>query len=439
MAQQSFSNGDQLLDVREDLNANAAENESRNTTNTGNIATNAADIVVLEARVPANVVVIKEAADWPATLVDDTQYNVHESVDMGAVSPIIPAAGNSISIMGIGPSATLTSSENSYTMFTDVTNSGSVQIQNIVMTASGTSSKLFDLTNDGTGVFICSNTTFSNCTEIGTINGHSFFSLLRSQDSGCTDGWTVDGTIVSIDTNQCGSFGMASGGTSFKAGASLSVTSRVVFNGLFNIPTGATFCDFSASEIAEDAGLNVVSSDFSGDGTYFSNINEKSIKSRWSNNNFPSIPPDNTHVGGGWHIADSGDEVINSTTPTTYTKVNGTTTPLDLQWFSGATANDITMDSSRAVNAEISGVIYFEGTNNATIQCKLVADDGTPTDIFELGEVEFVGTNAPLAYPIAGIPVVLSSASTVIELHAKSSSGSFTAKVHSSLFISERS
>jgi hypothetical protein len=297
---------------------------------------------------------------------------------------------------------------------------------------------LFDLTNDGTGVFICGNTTFSGCTEIGTINGHSFFSLLRSQDSGCTDGWTIDGTMISIDTHQVGSFGMASGGTSFKAGASLSVTSRVVFNGLFNIPTGATFCDFAAGDIAADAGLEVLSCDFSGDGTYFSNINEKSIKSRWRQNNFPSIPPDNTHVGGGWFI-DTGDEVINSTTPTVYTKVNGTTTPVDLQWFSAGTANDLTMDSSRAVNAEISGVIYFEGTNNATIQCKLVADDGTPSDIFELGEVEFIGTNAPLAYPIAGIPVVLSAAATVIELHAKSSSGNFTAKVHSSLFISERS
>ncbi len=398
-----------------------------------------ANWIARDSQIPNNIVAVRSASDFPTTLVDGTQYNIHGSFDMGAVSPILPAAGTRITICGIGPGSALTSAENNYTMFVDNTNSGSVQFDDLRLSVTGTNSKLFDLTNDGTGAFVLEQITMISCTNIGNLTGYAFISAFRSQDTVCTNGWTIDGNIAIMDFTQYGSFGMASGGITIAAGASLLVASRLLIQGNMTMPTGSIFSDIAPANISQDAGLQLKACQFEGDGVFFSNINEKDVKSRWTGNEFPSIPPDNTHVGGGWHIADAADEVINSTTPTVYLKVNGTTTPVDLQWFSGGTANDLTLDSSRAVNAQISGVIYFEGSNNATIQCKLVANDGTPTDIFELGQIEFTSTNAPIAYPISGIPVVITSANTVIELHAKSSTGSFTAKVHSSLFISERS
>jgi hypothetical protein len=323
-------------------------------------------------------------------------------------------------------------------MFTDGANSGSVTFEKLLLSVTGTNSHLGNLTNDGTGSLVIDRSTMFACTNLFTLNGHAFLSGIRSQDFNCLNGFTLDGTMEGIDMTQYRSIGMVSGGTIFSDGGTLSVTGRAFFNGTNDVPSGATFCDFSDSNIVEDAGLELLNVKFTGAGTFFPNIDGTNVKSLWRNTQFPSIPPDNTHVGGGWHVADSGDEVINSTTPTVYTKVNGTTTPLDLQWFSGGTANDLTLDSSIAVNAELSGTIYFEGTNNATIQCKLVQDDGTPEDIFEMGEIEFIGTNAPLAYPFSGIPVILTSAATVVELHAKSSSGSFTMKVHSNLELSSK-
>lgn len=378
------------------------------------------------------------ASDFPSPLVDGTQYNIFGAIDMGSTSLIVPVSGSRVTICGKGPSASLTSSENSYTMFTDGVNSGAVKFENILLSVTGTSSHLGNLTNDGTSAFVLDRVTLFGCTNCFTLNGNSFVSFVRSQDFNCLNGHTIDGACLGIDVAQYGSFGMASGGITFHAGASLVVSGRTILQGLNNMPTGSTYCDFAPANILADSGFEVIETNFAGDGTFFSNIDEKNIKSRWKGNVFPSIPPDNTHVGGGWHIAQSGDEVINSTTPTVYLKVNGTTTPLDLQWFSAGTANDLTADSTRAISVEISGVIYFTGTNNQTIQCKLVKDDGTPEDIFELGEIEFVGTAAPTAYPINGIVTVITSAATVIEVHAKTSSGSFTAKVHSNLQVSER-
>ena len=382
---------------------------------------------------------IFEAADFPALLVDGTQYEIYGAVDMGAVELNFPPAPDRVTFCGIGPRAELFSSEDSYIMFNDGVDSGSIRFDNMRLSVTGTSSKLFDLDNDGTGAFVMTQVTIFNCTEIGTLEGYNFISAFRSQDTLCTDGWTIDGTVSVFDFTQYGSFGMASGGVTFSSGGSLLITSRAFIQGNFTMPMGATFSDIAPANIVLDAGLEVFSCEFEGLGVFFSNITEKSVKSRWEQNNFPSIPPDNTHVGGGWKIADSGDEVINSSSPTVYSKVNGTTTPIDLQWFSEGTANDLTADSTRAINVIIGGTIYFNGTNNQTIQCKLVADDGvSPVDIFELGEIEFVGNAAPLAYPIIGISYVITEPDTVIELHAKTSSGSFTAKVHSNLTILEK-
>ena len=435
MSQQSFNNGDQLLDVRTDLNANAAENESRNTTNTGNISTNTGNITTLQNLTSNEVIVVKQASDLSGTLSSTKIYEIDGTIAMGSQTITVPSGG--LTLMGRGNNVSgLATSEASFTLFVDASSdAGSITVESLDFQVDGTSSKVFDLDNSGAGGIIrVVNCTFTSCKEIGEFDAFQAALFSNMVWFTCLQGITLHGTwIGGISVDGFVPLALPSGATAFKEGTSLVFGARFISNANMSLVSTATGYNFSQSNFAADADFELINGAFSGAGTQVSGITRGNTKCRWRDNNGLG----NTYVGGRWTVALSGDEVINSTSPTSYSKINGTTTPVDLQWFSAGTANDITFDSTQEVEVIIQGVIYFTGSNNQTIQVKLVEDSGTPADILELGEVEFIATASPTAYPILAYATI-SSAATKIEVHAKSSSGSFTMKVHSILTVTER-
>ena len=151
MSQQSFNNGDQLLDVRTDLNANAAENESRNTTNTGNISTNTGNITTLQNLTSNEVIVVKQASDLSGTLSSTKIYEIDGTIAMGSQTITVPSGG--LTLMGRGNNVSgLITSEASFTLFVDAaSDAGSITVESLDFQVDGTSSKVFDLDNSGAG------------------------------------------------------------------------------------------------------------------------------------------------------------------------------------------------------------------------------------------------------------------------------------------------
>ena len=104
--------------------------------------------------------------------IDSTkEYFIDGIIDMGATEITVPSGGINIKGYDFNVSG-LTSSENSYTMFTGA-NAGDVLFSDFKIEVDGTSSKVLDLTNgSGFNAFEIARINFNNCTSLGELNGY---------------------------------------------------------------------------------------------------------------------------------------------------------------------------------------------------------------------------------------------------------------------------
>jgi len=323
-----------------------------------------------DLQVANSTVIVRTAADLSGTLSSDVVYLVDGEIDMGTQTITVPSGGLEIGGYGLNVSK-LTSTENSYTMFVDsASDAGNLFLSDITVDVSGTSSQVFDLDNSGANGAVEMNTiNFENCTSLGTLDAYRQFLLFNSFWNNCDDGITFAGTWAggaSIRTFLVRNFGAT--GTVFTGSTSPALTfgSRFICDGNINVPSGATVYDFEASMFTNDAGFELITGEYSGDGTVIAVkspvIDNTSTKSRHRDNNGMM----NTYVGGRWYI-DTGDSTATTiSTQDTYVKAAGTTTEEDLQWFSSSGDNDLTYDSTQTVEVQIAGSINVSAVSGGS-------------------------------------------------------------------------
>ena len=229
-------------------------------------------------------IIVRNASDLSGTLSSTVVYLVDGVIDMGTTSITVPSTGLNILGLGFGISS-LTSTENNYTMFVDTGTAGNLFLSDLEITTSGTSSKVFDLDNQGNGAAMEANTVnFNSCTSLGELDEYRQLLMRNIGVFSCTDGLTLIGNWIGgarIETTLIRSFGS---GTFIKAGTALVLNTRFLSDTNMDGETNATFSDISETNIAADGGFTIVNANFNGVTNPLPNITGSSVKARFRNN-----------------------------------------------------------------------------------------------------------------------------------------------------------
>lgn len=339
---------------------------------------------------PTNLKIISQKSDFPApvggliTLESDKVYHIDGTIDLGSDSLVIPTGGCSISSdNGARDVSVLTSSENNYTMFKSPSGSysGNVVMSDITITVSGTSSKVFDLDNDGnSNALDIMAVNFVSCTSLGDLTDYRQLLLDNIGFISVSDGITFNGTWsggIAALTSIAILF--PAGATLFKEGTSL------VFNGSFrsdmnflSVDATSVFCDFQPSNITNDAQFSLTNFRTTATNA-LPNFPSSSVKARIRD----CVGVRDTYVGGEWTITSSATTSISAAN--TLVKLAGTTTYADMQWFSNSTDNAFVYDSDQEIEVNVKGSLGFTGGLNDQMGLQIRQWDDSASSYKEVG------------------------------------------------------
>ena len=268
----------------------------------------------------------------------DTEYFIDGFIDIGDLSIEVPAGG--INIQGYNYNLSkISTSEDNHTIFTSpVGGSGNVIIKSLTLTASGTSSKVYDLTADsGFEAIEIGGVNFDDCTSLGQIDNYRQgleFDTGRFGGSPSLEfvGVWVGGYRVSTSIVRSLSASMTE--PLFKAGPGFTMASRFLNDMNCDLPANAALIDFSPGNFSNPSVLQFTGALISRNGVFDSsdsnltpNISAADLASFWSLNQGLT----NTFIGG---VATVSVEVVTpiASSATFYTLL-GTFLSTDLQHF----------------------------------------------------------------------------------------------------------
>jgi len=250
-------------------------------------------LTAAEAKLLDSTIVVKTASQLSGVLDSTKVYVIDGIIDMGSQSIEVPAGGLSLRGTSFDVSQ-LTSSATSYTMFTSpVGGSGNLVMLNLGLTASGTSSSIFGLT-DATGfnALEIKTVNFNGCTSLGYIDGYRQVLEEGTGRFGGTPelelrnpwvgGYRITTSIVR---------GLNNITSLFKAGSGFTMGGRFITDINCDLPAVGALIDFAPSNITNDESL-ILSGCYitrsgvidTSDPNHSPNIDHTSVKSLWSNN-----------------------------------------------------------------------------------------------------------------------------------------------------------
>ena len=341
----------------------------------GHLTQTTAELQVILDNDPNTVITVKQASDFGT--IDSTKiYVIDGIIDMGATSIEVPSGG--ISIQGFTFDVSqLVSSSSSYTMFTSpVGGSGNVLLSNVALETSGTSSEVFDLVSDtGFNAIEMNIVNFNDCTSLGTIDNYR-----QGLESGTgrfggtpeltlkgdwAGGWFIDTSIVrSLDDWS---------GNLYTAGAGFAMSSRFRSNQNIDLPSSASFFDFSSSNFANPSTLQIQGCLMTRDGVFDAadtnltpNIEAGNLSCDWSGNNGIG----NTFVGGATHVTSEVATAV-SVQSTFYDLAGGFGTT-GLQHFDSPSAGQLRHLGETPIEYRIMGQLVIECVQSSEVDVKVV-------------------------------------------------------------------
>lgn len=330
-----------------------------------------------------NIVIVRKASDL--TNIDSTkEYFLDGIIDMGTQSIEVPATGMTIRGYSFDLSG-LTSSEDSYTMFTSpVGGSGNLLGTDYFMSVTGAASKVYDLT-DATGfnAFEFAQINYINCTSLGEINGYRQGLESGSGRFGGSPSLTLSGTWVGgyrITTTIIRSLEGTMTEPVFKAGTGFTMASRFLTDINCDLPTFAPFCDFSTSNFSNPSTVQVKGAIFSRDGGFnatdsniFPNLSASDLECDWDGN----IGIENTFVGGESNVtAESTTTISTINTPVDIAGTFGTS---DLQHFDAPSNGQLRHIGINPREFIVNFDFVLDGGANNDYTIKLEKYDGATT------------------------------------------------------------
>ena len=286
----------------------------------------------------SNRVVVTEAADLAGILDSTKEYFIDGIVDMGSQEVEVPAGGLNLTGYNFDVSK-LTSSAAGYTMFTSpVGGSGNLLGKDYAIEVTGSGSKVYALvSNTGFDAFEFSRINYNDCESLGSITNYRQGLEVGTGRFGGKPELELIGAWVGgyfIDTSIVR--GLTDGAYSlFKAGAGFSMASRFRSNMNIDLPSSASFFDFTAANFVNPSTLQIEGAIVTRGGVFDAtdsnitpNITEGALASSWTSNN--GMP--NTFEGGSIGVTTETTTTI--TTPAVFVDIDATLwTTADLQHF----------------------------------------------------------------------------------------------------------
>lgn len=386
--------------------------------------------------------VVNSASDLTGDLRSDTLYLVDGAVDVSAINIVVPVGG--LSIQGLTfDTSSLVSTSNSHQIFTSpVGGSGNLLIRGLSLTASGTGSSAFALTdNNGNSAVEFTRVNFNGCSSLGYLDGYR---QLLEDNTGRFGGspelefrnsWNGARITTSIVRGISGITSL------FKTGAGLNFSGRFITDINCDLPaTGALF-DFSDSNITNDESL-IVKGAFvtragvidAADSTITPNINNTSVKSLWSDNT--GLPNTKKYIRAS--VTTEVETTISATD--TYYPLLGTFT-VDKNSHFDMPANGQFRLLSGNGSYQFSGDLTIDGSANNVIDIRVTksTDGGStfPTEIFHVSRQinSLVGSRDVAFFPLNFIDNLVDSDIVRLEIENKTSTSNVTVELDSYFIV----
>ena len=322
-----------------------------------------------------NQILVQTASDF-GTIDSTKEYFIDGIIDMGTTTIEVPAGGINIAGYNFDLSG-LTSTENSYTLFTSaVGGCGDILLMDVAITTSGTGSQVYNCTDvDGTHAYEISRVNFNGCTSLGTLDGfrQGFESgtgrfggkpelTLKNPWAG---GYFIDSSIVRGLTD--GSYSL------FKAGTGFTMESRFRSNQNVDLPASASFIDFTGSNFTNPSTLQLTGmiitragvSDAS-DANLTPNITAANLASQWVVN----TGLENTFEGG--QLVITTEVTTTVVAANTFYDLAGTYTASDLQHFDEPSNGQLRHLGDSPLDYQLNGQLVIESDANDEVELKIV-------------------------------------------------------------------
>lgn len=270
--------------------------------------------------------------------IDSTKdYFIDGIVDIGTTQITIPSTGITIRGYSFDLSG-LTSTENNYTMFIDSGGSGNVLMTDILLTTSGTTSQVFNLTDsNGFHAIEMNRVNYIDCTSLGELINYRQGLENGTGRFGGSPSLTLSGTWLGgfvVLTSIVRSMSDTTTEPLFKTGTAFVMNSRFKTDMNVDLGTLQPLFDFAPSNFPNGSTVQLNSCLLSRDGNFSPvdtnitpNIQHSDLASSWNDN--VGVP--NTHIGGHTEVTTETSTVI--TTSGVYETLNGTFTAEGLQHF----------------------------------------------------------------------------------------------------------
>lgn len=301
---------------------------------------------------------------WQAD-VSDYVYEIDWVIDMEDDTIVVPATGITINWYGNNFSKLITTSDNA-TLFSGGWN---LFCNNLVLSASGLNSKIFDITDpSGNNAVEFVNVNFEDVTEMWILDWFRQWLLTNGFFLNVTDwltfrwtwsGWyRVDTTLgLLFTTNYL-----------FRSDVWHTFWSRFVSNAnlIFWGGTGIWY-DFREDSFVNDASFQLIEAQFSWAGTYVANtITNSSIKSLWRD----CVGVDDTFQ---WVRATNLTDTTTALTNGVYSELEIDADFLEETWFvsNAATNYWVTYNSSLPINISVELISGFSSGNNNQMELEI--------------------------------------------------------------------
>lgn len=394
--------------------------------------------------------IIVDQDNYTTTLqnIDSTKsYFIDGEVDVGSFSIEVPSDGMSISGYSFDISK-LTSSAADHTLFTSPNGgSGNLLLSNLVITTSGTGSKVFDLVGKGFPSAIEMDTVnFTDCSSLGTIEFYRQGLELGTGRFGGVPDLTLVGTWAGgyrLTTSIVRGLDASMTTSLFKSGTGFSMANRFLTDINLDLPSAASFLDFSPANFPNPNTLQINGATITRDGVsdpddanITPNISFSDLPSYWKNN--VGLP--NTFVGGVINVTGEIETAIN--TVNVPENLNGTFTASLLQHFDSPANGQLRQlgTDPREYCGNFSVVLAGNANNVFTISVIAIRDvGGTDVVSSQTRVVNNLQGGRDVAYFVGQFDFTMTFHDIVqIQVTNNTNNTNCTAELDSSLRISER-
>ena len=398
--------------------------------------------------------VVINPTDGPAilsgTIDSSVEYFIDGFVDMGALEITVPAGG--ITIRGYNSAQSkLFSTAASYTLFNGGT-AGNVLLNDFTIDVSGTSSKVYNITGNGSpssfSAIEISGINYENCTSLGEITGFRQGLEINTARFGGTPNLILSGTWG-------GGYRMAESivrildsgfsGVLFQQGTSLTMASRFLTDMNVDLPAGTSgICDFDATVFAGSslfqfheclvtrAGANAPD-----DVNYFTGIGHADLDAEFRNNKGLS----NTFVGGKLTLStEIATTIVTINTPVV---LAGTYTASTLEHFDEPSSGQLRHLGDDPRDYRVSVYVQVEGTAADDITVHLMKYDASATtssivDSKTRQILNLTGANDYADFSMLDFVILDINDYVYLEVENNTGTGNVTASLTSTITVEER-